>query len=283
MSNKKKLLITGAQGQLGKALVHACHCGNISYYAPLEAECNITNTAQIEELVDKNACDTIINCAAYNLVDKAEDERETVFEVNANAVGRIAEVCRKKELMFVHFSSDYVFDGRKGDLYTEDDTVCPINVYGESKVAGERYIQDRLSRFLILRLSWLFGNGTQNFIYKMKTVAEKTGVIRVSADEVSVPTSCDDVASMVLKCLNCDVCGLYHMTNTGYASRYEWCKYFFTKLGLSNVIIPVPMETFHTKAKRPPFSAMSNKKISSLLEEAIPLWQNAVERFVESL
>ncbi len=222
----------------------------------------------------------IINCAAYNAVDLAEQQPEIAALINAAAVKNIATLCRDKNIFLIHYSSDYVFDGAKGNLYTEHDTPNPLNVYGKSKCAGEEAVITSGGNFLLFRTSWVFGNGPQNFIHKMLQWSQKNPVLKLTADEVSVPTSTIDLVDITLRSIDKGLSGLYHLTNSDYASRYEWGRYVAKKLSLRSTIIPVPMSMFPSAAQRPLFSAMTNLQLQEEIGTAIPDWRDAVDRFL---
>ena len=279
----KKILVLGSNGQLGADFVNAFKTRGINYVAPAEKDSDITDFDKINVLISEISPDIIINCAAYNEVDTAEDNSAVAYLVNGEAVANIARICKDKNIFLVHHSSDYVFDGKKQDLYYEDDNVEPINIYGKSKLMGEMAIKDSLDKYLIFRLSWVIGSGKQNFLYKVSMWAENNRVIKVSADEVSVPTFTDDVVDIVILSLKRGLTGLYHLTNSGYASRYELAKLYVQKMKLSNLVIPVSMSNFETKAERPGFSAMSNNKLETALNIKIPNWNDSLIKYVEIL
>ncbi|OQX81576.1 MAG: dTDP-4-dehydrorhamnose reductase [Candidatus Omnitrophica bacterium 4484_70.1] len=276
----KKFLITGSEGQLGTSFQEVLSKKGIEFYAPNKQQLNITDFGNLCGMIDKVKPDVILNCAAYNAVDEAEENPSVAYATNSNAVEDLATLCQKKGIFLVHFSSDYVFDGTKKGFYTEEEIPNPLNVYGKSKLKGEEAIKRILKDYLIFRVSWVFGEGTRSFLYKVYQWAKKEKVIKISGDEVSVPTYTEDIANLTLLSLEKGLIGLYHLTNNGYASRYEWAKYFLLKLEIDSFIIPVPQSSFATKAKRPLVSCMSNKKLSRALNIDIPYWENAVNRFV---
>jgi len=281
MINNKKFLITGANGQLAQAFISSLTKQEMNYLAPPENQLDITNADQVRAVIDEYQPDILLNCAAYNFVDKAEDEPEAAFKVNSEAVSILALACEESNTFLVHFSTDYVFDGKKNDLYTEEDQPNPINIYGLSKLRGEEVVRGQLEHFLIFRLSWVFGAGRQNFLYKLLQWAEGKESLQVVSDEISVSTFTEDVVNVVLLALEKGLKGTYHLTNSGQCSRYEWAKYYFDKKGIDTKIRPVSSDHFITKAKRPLNSPMSNKKICDALGISIPTWQDAVNRYVD--
>jgi dTDP-4-dehydrorhamnose reductase len=273
-------LILGANGQLGKQFAKDLTSRSESVIAPDEKDCDITSVDTLSRFIDSVKPNIIINCAAYNAVDLAEQQSDTAYLINSTSVKNIATLCSDKEIFFVHYSSDYVFDGLKGDLYTEDDIPNPLNLYGKSKRAGEEAVLSSGGKFLLFRTSWVFGNGTQNFIHKMLQWSQKNSVLKLTADEVSVPTSTIDLVDITLHSIDKGLTGVYHLTNSDYASRYEWGRYIAKKLSLQSTIIPVPMSAFSSPAQRPLFSAMTNQQLQNDLGYSIPDWRDAVDRFL---
>jgi dTDP-4-dehydrorhamnose reductase len=236
----------------------------------------------VTEVVASSKPDVIINCAAYNLVDEAEREEGEAFAVNATGPRNLAEAAAKRNAILVHFGSDYVFDGvKENGLYTENDPVNPLNAYGKSKLAGERHVLEGLDRRLVFRLSWVFGEGNQNFIHKLLEWTKKSECLKITCDEFSVPTWTDTAVDVTLKALEQGVTGLYHLTSTGFCSRYECAKFVLSSLGIKKFIRPVNVDTFNLPAKRPKFSAMSNGTITGLLNIGIPTWEEAVKSFLQ--
>jgi len=277
----KTFLILGANGQLGKQFAKDLTNRRLSVLAPDEKDCDITSVDILSRYLESTKPSVVINCAAYNAVDMAEQQQETAALINTSAPGTIASLCAERNISIVHYSSDYVFDGSKGDRYTEQDVPNPLNVYGKSKRNGEEAVLAAGGRSLVLRTSWVFGNGSQNFIHKMLQWSQKNPVLKLTADEVSVPTSTIDLVNLTLLAIDKGLSGLYHCTNSDYASRYEWGRYVAKKLSLSSTIIPVPMSMFPSPAQRPLFSAMSNQHLQTELGIEIPDWRDAVDRFVK--
>ena len=277
-----KYLITGSSGQLAASFIKQLGSRSMEFQAPDESHCDITDRTSIREVIGSCHPRVIINCAAYNLVDKAEQDRDKAFQVNAVGPRFLAEESRKCGAFLVHFGSDYVFDGLKQDgLYREEDPVGPLSEYGRSKLAGEQAVREVLEdRSLVFRLSWVFGEGRQNFIAKLLEWSAAQEYLRIACDEFSVPTWTETVVDVTLNALEQGVSGLYHLTNSGHCSRYEWAKAILRKKGIDKFIRPVSMESFSLPAKRPMFSAMSNRTITDRLNISIPTWEDAVDRFL---
>ncbi|MFZ4621821.1 MAG: dTDP-4-dehydrorhamnose reductase [Bacteroidota bacterium] len=277
---KNNYLILGANGQLGKQFAKEISQRGGTVIAPDEKDCDITSAVTLSSFLDSAKPAVVINCAAYNAVDLAEQQKDTAALINTTAVAMIASICKEKNIFLVHYSSDYVFDGVKGDLYTELDIPNPLNVYGKTKRGGEEAVMNGAERYLLFRTSWVFGNGPQNFIHKMLQWSQKNPVLKLTADEVSVPTSTIDLVDITLRSVDKGLTGLYHLTNSDYASRYEWGRYVAKKLSLRSTIIPVPMSMFPSPAQRPLFSAMTNHSLQNDLGIEIPDWRDAVDRFL---
>lgn len=276
-----KVVITGADGQLGLAFQKELALRGIPFFGTDVSTCDITSAASVTALLDAQKPAVFINCAAYNLVDDAETKQEAAFAVNAGAVSVLAQACAARGVKLVHYGTDYVFDGLKYDLYTETDTPQPLNVYGRSKLEGENAARAGSPENLVLRTSWVYGEGKQNFLYKVAQWAQKNRILRISADEVSVPTSAEDLVLVTLKALDLNLKGLYHLTSSGYASRYEMAKYFLKAAGLNVLVIPVPLSCFAPKVARPLFSAMSSAKIAADTGLTIPHWQQGIDNYIK--
>ncbi len=276
-----KYLIAGKNGQLARAFIRRFEERVLDFNAPDKSQFDITDSASVSRVVDAYKPDVIINCAAYNLVDRAEQERERAFSVNAAGPAHLARAAAKRKAFLVHFSSDYVFDGQKENgLYAEDDAANPLNEYGKSKLTGENAVLEEAGKSLVFRLSWVFGDGKQNFIHKLLEWSKNNEYLKIACDEFSVPTYTNTVADITLKALDQGVTGLYHLTNSGFCSRYEWARAVFRDLGINKFIRPVTSDIFNLPARRPKFSAMSNDKLSQVLDIRIPSWEEGVLSFL---
>jgi len=279
-----RYLIAGKNGQLAQEFIKKFLQQGIDHVAPDEKQLNITDRTSVSSAVAAHQPAVIINCAAYNLVDKAEQEQDKVYAVNALGAKHLAQAAAQHGAVLVHFGSDYVFDGKKENgLYTENDATNPLNEYGKSKLSGEQSIMDEGGRFLIFRLSWVFGDGKQNFIHKLTEWAGANEYLKIACDEFSVPTYTGTVVDAVLTSLEQGVTGRYHLTNTGYCSRYEWAQLILKSLGINKFVRPVSMDSFKLPAKRPNFSAMSNAVLAQQLDIEIPSWESTVSSFCKRM
>ncbi len=277
-----KILIAGKKGQLAQEFARRLAAPEFEVKAPDEEAFDITNADAVMRLIGGSRPDVVLNCAAYNLVDEAEKDPGPAFAINATGVGHLAAACRETGALLVHYGTDYVFDGKKSAPYSEEDAPCPVNSYGKSKLAGEQILRETLDRFLLLRVSWVFGEGKQNFLYKLLQWAAGGGPLKVVDDQVSIPTSTQDIVRLTLCAMQAGLTGTFHMTPSGYASRYEVAHYFLTKMGMANTLTPVSTDYFPSPAKRPLFSALSNAKLSGALGAEIPDWKSGVDRYVET-
>jgi dTDP-4-dehydrorhamnose reductase len=234
----------------------------------------------------------IINAAAYTAVDRAEDEHDLAFAVNGRAAGVMAEQARIAHALFVHISTDYVFDGRLGRPYRENDTTAPLNVYGQSKLAGEQAIRQADGAYLILRTSWVYSLRGDSFVTKVLAWARNGRELRVVDDQVSNPTWARSLAEMIKRLLLMgsgspydffeQFSGLYHLAGRGYASRFEWAQSILALASRQNLspppsIHPARTNDFPTPAQRPLFSALDCTLFESTFGMQLPEWRSALE------
>ncbi len=278
-----KILITGSKGQLAQEFQRSLENHDYEVVALDKEHLDISDPDSVRRTFSLHKPQIVLNCAAYNLVDRAEDDFDTAFKVNSIGVRNLAFACKRNGALLVHYSSDYVFDGKKEDFYKEEDEPRPINSYGKTKLSGENFLMEELENFLLFRVSWVFGEGRQNFLYKLLEWAKKERVLRIVYDQISVPTYTKDIVSLTMLAINKALRGLYHLTNGGYASRYEVARFFIERLGLNNLILPVGSDFFPSPARRPYFSAMSNLKLSKALDVNIPDWKVGIESYVEKM
>ena len=277
-----KFLVAGSGGQLAQEFQRVLPTAGHDVAAPPEESFNIADAASVRDMLNARRPDIVLNCAAYNNVDRAEiDDYDTAYRVNTLGPKYLALACRETGALLVHYSTDYVFDGRKEGIYTEDDLPNPINRYGETKREGELFVSNEAGPYLLFRLSWVFGEGKQNFLYKLAQWAMKNPVLKIVSDQVSVPTYTEDIVRATLTAIEKDVRGLFHLTNGNYAARYEVARYFLEKIGANNLVLPVSTDLFPSPARRPYFSVMTSAKLSAELGYKIPDWKDAVDRYVQ--
>ncbi|MDD5021523.1 MAG: dTDP-4-dehydrorhamnose reductase [Endomicrobiaceae bacterium] len=277
-----RVLIAGYPGQLAKSFISALTRMNIVFLTPPHYDFDITNNYQISSMISAFKPDVILNCAAYNNVEHAEEDMADAIAVNYKAVENLVKEAELHKIKLVHFSTDYVFDGKKNDWYFETDNPNPLNLYGKSKLAGENEAL-QYENSLIFRLSWVIGYGRNNFLYKFTNWIKDKQSVKVSNDEISVPTFTFDIAKYVLMAIDKDLTGLYHLTNSGKASRYELASKYTKLMGFTNEIVPVPMSAFEVPIRRPLVTAMSNRKISEALGVNIPNWEDSLRIYCNNI
>ena len=278
-----KVLITGAKGQLGQDLQKEIENQRIECIGLGHNDLDITDFDSVKEALEFHKPSIVINCAAYNAVDKAEENWKKAFLVNGIGVRNLAIISEKVKAMFVHFSTDYVFDGEKGKPYTIADKPNPINKYGQSKLLGEEFVKSLHTRYFLIRVSWVFGSGGKeeaNFIKKLMKWAKDKQTLKVVDDQISSPTYTVDLAKAVMKLIKTEAYGLYHITN-GQASRYEWAEYILKKINWSGRLEKASKDDFNLPAKRPGYSVLDNYGLKETINYEMPDWQDATDRFLK--
>jgi dTDP-4-dehydrorhamnose reductase len=277
--NKKlKILITGANGQLGRCLQDVAEkYSGYDFHFKTSKELDITKKEQINSLFTDEKFDYCINCAAYTAVDKAETDQENAFLVNAEAVRYLAEACKFKNTILIHISTDFVFDGSKTTPYTEEDVPNPINVYGASKLKGEQYVQDILAHYFVIRTSWVYSKYGHNFVKTMLRLGAEKEELNVVDDQLGSPTYAGDLAEAIMKIisLNGTNYGTYHYSNEGAISWYDFAKEIFDTKGMTIKVNPLLSKAYPTPAKRPAYSVMDLSKFNQLID--IPSWKKSLK------
>lgn len=279
-----KYLITGSKGQLGYAFQQILNNNQDNQIFPVDIEeLDITDLETVRNTINEIQPDILINCAAYNAVDKAEEDWETAYLVNGIGPRNLAIVSNENDIPLVHYSTDYVFDGKKGSPYTIADEPNPINQYGKSKLLGERFVQSLCYKYLLIRTSWVFGPGGKpgcNFVDKVLKWAENNDHLKIVDDQISSPTYTFDLAEATLQLIDQRAWGLYHITNSGSCSRYEWAKFVLDTIGWTGSLTTAKSYEFNTIALRPSISLMDNFFLMKMRRDFSPSWQNAVRRFL---
>ena len=274
------ILITGAGGQLGYSLQQILKTQNRPFEATDIRELDLTNFTAIEKFVDEKRISLIINCAAYNDVDKAESEPELCRRLNTEVPAFLAKTAAKYGCGYMTYSTDFVFDGKKGAPYTEADPPSPLSVYGKSKADGEAAVFEADGNAFVIRTSWVFGIANRNFNKQVLTWADKNRTLRIVDDQISSPTYSVDLARFSLLLLNTGKSGLYHMSNGGTASKFDQAAYLLKKTGRDNELLPAKSADFALAAARPAFSKLNSEKIESVVGEKIPSWQSGIDRYL---
>jgi dTDP-4-dehydrorhamnose reductase len=286
-SAKIKILITGAGGMLGHALVKVLD-SEYELIPASHSQLDIADSDQLLKILEKEKPAVLINSAAYTKVDDCEKNIELAHRVNGQAVGKMARICQETGIFLVHFSTDYVFDGQRKAPYLEEDETKPLNVYGASKLEGEKKIAEYLNRFLIIRTSWLYGSHGPNFVDKILQLADEVRSgsrkeLQVVDDQLGSPTYTVDLARAVKFLLAKKFCGFLHVTNWGSCSWYEFAKEILRIVKYDNVPIRnIKSEEMKRPAKRPVYSVLSNERLKLLGHQMQP-WSDALDDYVRSL
>ncbi|MEX2151175.1 MAG: dTDP-4-dehydrorhamnose reductase [Steroidobacteraceae bacterium] len=270
-----KILLTGPTGQVGAALLETQpRLGEV--VAASHARLDLANPDSIRKAVRAARPEVIVNAAAYTAVDRAESERDTAFAVNATAPGILAEEARRAGALLVHYSTDYVFDGAKATPYVEEDEPDPINVYGASKLAGERAIAASGCRYLILRTSWVYGPRGSNFYLTMLRLARDRAELRVVDDQVGAPTSSLEIARATAQLLRRDAQGLYHMSAAGETSWCGFARAILARAGLATPVVAIRTEDYPAPARRPRNSRLDCSRLRAEHGVALAPWDEAL-------
>lgn len=278
-----KVLVTGARGQLGQDIVALCSSRGLACTAADSKTLDISDKAAVDAFIAQNSPDVIINCAAYNAVDLAEKEWRQAFSVNGLGVKNLALAANTHNSTLVHYSTDYVFDGKAKRPYTILDSPNPISRYGESKLLGENILRDLSNRYFLIRTSWVFGKGNANFARKILEWSRDKTELSVVDDQVASPTYTPDLARATLDLIRTGSFGLYHCTNTGSCSRYEWAEYILQQTGWSGRLIRAKSADFKTPAERPAYSVLNNFGTDETLGYSLPSWKDASTRFLQEI
>jgi dTDP-4-dehydrorhamnose reductase len=287
------ILITGANGQLGREFQKLFQRLGLAYtptHRTAQDGCralDITDGAAVRQAVASGPPPTyIINCAAYNAVDRAESEPERALAVNRDAVAHLAEAARRAKAVFVTFSTDYVFDGRLRRPYVEEDAANPLNRYGQSKLLGERAALETWEKSFVIRTSWVYGAngaGNANFSRSLLRWARERDELRMADDQVSVPTYAADLAAFAWALAQSEAYGTYHLTNGGEASKYDQARRLLGLIGWRGKLIRAKAADFPSPAARPAYSKLDSAKAERVLGRSMPSWEEALERFVREM
>ncbi len=283
----QKVVIFGGGGQLGVELCREFERRQWTVQRFDRQSLDVTDSGRVEEAIGSANPDLVINSAAYNQVDIAEEEPFAAYQANALAVRNLALACRQTDTQIVHYSTDYVFDGTKGTPYVESDAPHPLGAYAVSKLAGELYAQAYLKDPLIIRTSGVFGPGGMftprgNFVEVMLRLGNGTNPIRVVADHYASPTYAPAMAVRTAEMVEKGLHGVFHMGGGEPISWYEFAKLIFELAGLSPVLEPSDERQYRTAARRPKFSALSNAKLTAAGIEPMPPLRHAVAEYLEA-
>ncbi|MCZ8168370.1 MAG: dTDP-4-dehydrorhamnose reductase [Flavobacterium sp.] len=277
------VLVTGAAGQLGQSLQHIAQSyPGFEWVFCDSTELDITSTASITAVITKVKPHYCINAAAYTAVDKAEAEPEKAHLINAMGPENLAKICTEHGTTLVHISTDFVFDGTQTTPYTETNPTAPLGVYGASKLAGEQTIQNHSKAYYIIRTSWVYSPFGNNFMKTMMRLAAERDSLSVVNDQIGTPTNALDLAALLIELIQKDSAmevhpyGIYHYSNEGQCSWYEFAKAIFEKNSITIPVQPITTDQFPTPAKRPAYSVMDKAKIKRNFDIAILDWKESL-------
>lgn len=280
-----RILVTGANGQLGTEIRELIkNDSNNKYFYTDIPELDITDKSAVSRFVEDNQIDIIINCAAYTQVDKAEDDQETAYLINATAPQNLAEVSAKFNATLFHISTDYVFDGSNSIPYKESEATSPLGVYGKSKLKSEELIQETGCSYLIIRTSWLYSSFGNNFVKTIGKLSKEKEELKVVFDQVGTPTYARDLAIAILSIIEKDEFKnrnqIYHFSNEGVCSWYDFAIAINNCFGNNCNVNPCHSDEFPTKVARPHFSVLDKTKIKNDFGLEIPYWQDSLKECV---
>lgn len=284
------ILIIGKNGQVGTELSRVYHSrGNVVLTG--RDECDLSNEQSIRDTVGRVKPTVIINAGAYTAVDQAEKERDLCFAINANAPRVLAQEAARLDALLIHYSTDYVFNGEKSEPYLESDPISPVNVYGESKAAGEAAIAEAATRYLVLRTSWVYGANGKNFLRTMLRLGAERSELRVVDDQLGAPTSAAAIASATARLVEQlasaapETSGIYHMTAAGSTSWCGFASAIFSAdlLATRPRVQPVSSSDYPTPARRPANSVLSNDKFAHNFGFRLPTWQQQLDEVLAGM
>jgi len=286
-----KILVTGAYGQLGSEIKELA--GNYPGFRFVFTDADsldITDSLAVGSFFNENNPDWVVNCAAYTAVEKAEKEQEAAAKINSAAPGILAAACKKAKARLIHVSTDYVFSGKNHKPYNEDDEVNPLGAYGLTKLAGEKLCLENNPDTIIIRTSWLYSQFGNNFVKTMLRLGKERESINVVFDQVGTPTYAGDLAGAILeiirKCQNPEVKftpGIYHYSNEGVCSWYDFTLAIHEMAGIQCKIFPVESKDFPVAVQRPFYSVLNKGRIKSVYQIIIPYWKDSLKICIEKI
>jgi dTDP-4-dehydrorhamnose reductase len=279
LSGKKNILVTGANGQLGmefRAL--ASMSSKFEFFFVTKENLPIHDLVAVTDFFNQHSVYVCINCAAYTAVDKAETEQDIALQINANAVGNLAAICKQFGSMFIHFSTDYVFNGEGSTPYVETDATDPVNFYGETKLLGEQAALQNNGDAMVIRTSWVYSSYGKNFVKTMLRLMAERPAIGVVNDQWGCPTYAADLAKAVLHIIqtHTPIAGIYHYCNKGVINWYEFASAIAALSKSSCEVNSIHSASYPTPAKRPSYSALDCTKIEQTFQLNIPMWKDSL-------
>ena len=285
----KNILVTGAKGQLASEIKNLSKAGgDFKFFFLSKSHLDITNQSQLEDFFKKEKIDVLINCAAVSKPDKAALDPDLANLLNNISVKTMANLASEYGFIFIHVSTDFVFDGRKGRPYTEEDKVNPLSVYGVTKVNGEKAVQNSQAKSLIIRTSWLYSDKGTNFVKTILKLGKERDSIKVISDQFGSPTYAKDLSNMILTILQSSNLHkissnkeILNFCNTGVCSWFDFAKEIIKVSNLNCSVFPCGTEEYSTPAVRPIYSALDNSKICKMYNLQIPTWEESLKSFLK--
>lgn len=275
------VLVTGASGQLGQSIHSiAKNYDTIKFYFASSSEADVTNKESLTQIFNKINPDFCINAAAYTAVDKAESDVKNARLINVIGAKNLAEICKHFDSTLIHISTDFVFDGKKNSPYTEQDITNPQGVYGKTKREGEQEIIVSTKKYFIIRTSWLYSKFGNNFMKTILRLGQERSMLSVVNDQIGTPTHAVDLAKVIIKIIlsESNNYGIYHFSNEGSASWYDFAKEIFEINKIKIDLQPIPTTSFPTPAQRPKYSVLDKSKITSEFNISINSWEDSLSR-----
>lgn len=278
-----KILVTGYTGQLGFDIVQRGLKLGLNMVGIGSKYLDITNRVEVIDHVKEMNPDAIIHCAAYTAVDKAEDDKHVCWNVNVEGTKNLAQAAKDIDAKFMYISTDYVFNGEGESPFKETDKPNPIGIYGQTKYEGEQIVKQLLVNWFIVRISWVFGINGNNFVKTMLRLAESRNELNVVGDQIGSPTYTFDLARLLIDMIQSDKYGIYHTSNEGYCSWAEFAKEIFRQANIDVKVNSITTEEYPTRAVRPKNSRMSKQKLVDNGFAPLPVWQDAVKRYLKEI
>ena len=281
-----KILVTGSGGQLGSEIQDLIsHFPSFKFTFSDYPEMDITDKESLGVAFAEGQFDYCINCAAFTAVDKAEEDKEKCDAINVTGSKNLAELCQEHNVTLFHISTDFVFDGTSCKPLKEDQPTAPVNYYGVSKLNGEHEVTSALTKYFIFRTSWLYSTFGNNFVKTMIKLSESRDELNIIADQIGSPTYARDLALSILEIIDSgsEEYGLYHYSNQGVASWYDFTCAIFEYKSIATKVHPIPTEKYPTPAARPHYSVMDKSKFEEIFQKNIPHWRDSLKSCLQAL
>ena len=279
------LLVTGSSGQLGQCLKQLLlSATDISCHFAAREDLDITNSDEVQRFFSEHNFDYCINTAAYTNVEKAESEQKKAFLINAEGAYSLAKACKKHNVVLLHISTDYVFDGMAKTPYQEQDPTNPLNVYGASKLKGEQHIGDTWNKHFIIRTSWLYSQYGHNFLNSMLEFAKQKKALTITTQQKGTPTNANELAQVLVTIIKTGNAryGVYHFSNQGEATWYDFAEAIFKATGEIDTVNLAKTEHYATFAKRPAYSVLNCSKLKDTLDITYRNWEDSLKQIINS-